>query len=176
MRKKQIFLFASMFLLLLSSCNTYRVTMNDPYGRYKVINPKWTIKTDQPNPQNLIQYDCLYIYKNPHQNIYSYQVLRFWPTGQVMQKYLTSDEFKDLDAQMGTFYHAYCDYYIIDGRNFTIEAFNSMYHTFRKGYIDEHGNLIMTESHLAGRQLPKWPEPAVFMKTKANLQPLVPDW
>ena len=179
MSSKLFGLLASGLALLLASCNTYKVTMNDPYGRHNVINPKWTIKTDSPNHENLVQYDCVYIREKQAPPVYPeliYEVWRFWPTGQLMGKDLTSNNLKDLDAQMSTFYYSWGDYYKIDGRNFTIESFNSIYHTFAKGYIDEDGNLIMTHSGVAGSRLTKWKEPQKFVKTKINLAPLEPDW
>jgi hypothetical protein len=174
MRIKLIGLFASGLLLFFPGCNTYKVEMNDPYRRYNVINPKWTIKTDEPNPDGLIQYNCVYIHKNQQQNLY--EVFRFWPTGQAMFKYLTSDELKDLDIHMNTFYYSYGDYYKLEGNNFTRESFNSMYHTLAKGYIDGDGNLIIIESGLARRRLTKWAEPGKYIKTKTNLRTLEPDW
>lgn len=52
-------------ILFCCACNNYKVTKNDPYGRYLVINPKWTIKTDHPDPGGLIDYNCVYIAKKP---------------------------------------------------------------------------------------------------------------
>jgi hypothetical protein len=174
MQNKPISLFITVLLLFLPSCNTYRVTKNDPYGRYNVINPKWTIKTAQPNPENLIQYDCVYVRKM--QSPDEYEAYRFWPTGQVMGRHLTSADLNNLDIQMSVFYYSWGDYYKIEGKNFTIESFNSLYHTFRKGYIDGDENLIMTESGVADSRFTKWAEPQKFLKIKANLRPLEPDW
>lgn len=79
----------------------------DQYGRVLPRHPAWTLKSGAGDPHGLLQYDVVYVHKPEDKYFPGYCVMRFWPSGHFMTKFVDNLNLEEIDS----FVNAQVGYY-----------------------------------------------------------------
>ncbi len=171
----KIVLFCMHFALLLA-CAGCAMMIDHENQRYLPRRPNWKLKTELPDPDHLIRYDCIYVKVVNDQYFPKYLIHRFWPTGQYMSKYL-----EDYTAtnDYNSFNGASVGYYRVEGMSLLKESFGPLnfgQYGYSVSTIQNNGSFI-TESHgMSIRRQRKLIPPFVFTPVEVEMRELNPDW
>lgn len=161
-------------IVLLTGCSSIRP--DDPYGRYMPRKPKWQLISDNPDPEGVIRYDCVYVGEYRFPRYGTYVVRRFWPTGQMMQKLVD-----DVGPNVADSYEsATVGYFQVINRKIMTEVFVSInfgQYGYGKGYIDDDGSIVLVSGGPNLRdQRNKYDPPMRLVPMEVGELTLQPDW
>jgi hypothetical protein len=159
--------------LVITGC---AMVIDHQYQRYLPRRPNWKLKTNNPDPNQLIRYDCIYVNEFYDPYFPKYVIKRFWPTGQFMSKF--ANDYTDKDV-INSFTNIAVGYYKLEGNTLIRESFGPLnwgQYGYSVSKIDEEGNII-TKSHGPSlRTQRSYSEPRVYFPFEVDLRDLQPDW
>lgn len=158
---------------LFVGCINYRPS--DPYDRLYPKHPVWRLNYAEPNPDNIISYDCIYV---AHNHDY-YRIYRFWPSGQFMRH-----RQREFNIELGnSFQSCGIGYFRVVNGVVWLEYFGDAdfgSYGLQKGYVDDNGDIKITHwgrrTRFPSFHLHRLNKPWLFRRTEAELKAIEPDW
>lgn len=147
----------------------------DALHRWQPIWPAWSLKTEQPDPDHLIRYDCIYVCRSVQRSHPGWWIVRFWRTGHMMNKLV--DDYTDLTS-IDLVNFATIGYYRVEGRHLTMESFvsvNGGQYGYGKFRIENDGSITsLSMGYRISKQIPI-PQQN-FKPVEVGVLTLQPDW
>jgi hypothetical protein len=138
----------ALFICLLSACAL--PVKRDAYGRPVPRWPSWTLKTDNPDPEGLICYDCIYVSDYGSWNVdLGYAVDRYWESGHIMGKIVQN--YENLE-EINSKYGGGIGYYQVEGSKIIFESYVAGiggYYAYAVGFFEEDGSILIVSSGLS---------------------------
>ncbi|TWI63913.1 hypothetical protein LZ24_03231 [Desulfobotulus alkaliphilus] len=163
-----------LFICLFSACAL--PAKRDAYGRAVPRWPNWTLKTDNPDPEGLICYDCIYVEDFGNYGVYpGYVIRRYWASGHVWGKGVEDyDDLETINSKFG----GGIGYYRVEGPQILIEQYSGGeggHYIYSEGFIEADGSIVIVSMGSFSDQL-IFPRPKKHIPIKAGKVDWEPDW
>lgn len=161
----------ALFICLLSACAL--PAKRDAYGRPVPRWPSWTLKTDNPDPEGLICYDCFYVsdVKSVGVDHGNYAIIRYWESGHFIIN--SVKDYKDLE-ELNSRYRGRIGYFRIEDFRIVHEFFQvgsgGGFYVHSVGFVEEDGSVLI----MPKKSYPLNPER--YIPVKVGKVDWEPDW
>ncbi len=165
-----------LLVTLLSGCRTWKL------DEHRRVVPRWPsvrilkFRTDSPNPDGTIRYDCLYVadLKGTWAHEYAgsrYDVMVFFPNGEYIGNYV--DDYSSFDP-LSDILQGEIGYYKVDANRLTTESYVKInFGQYGYGFfsVRQNGDLVNTGSgHIRWHQSMPYYPPLVYRPQKRDAQ------
>lgn len=180
--KKLLCVIASLMVVVASGCRYSRHYIDD-MERQIPKRPNWSLKTESPDPEGLICYDCIYVAEITKEDLffggeYLFDVFRFYESGHVALRSFIDQQVSFDDLK--TFEYSLIGYFKVVNGRLLIETYaltSGSSYTVREAVFTENGFVVLStrdERQLFQREY-DYPD-FEFRKEQVDIEFPKPDW